>query len=489
MAVKLLDDFPDDLKLEHDHKYAFEHSGFEFLGLCALRDVIRPEVPDALRKLSRAGVQVKMLTGDSRRTALAIARETGLLNPQNEARALILDGPEFSRRIGGLRVANAEEIQRAEAEGRQVAKVEQVGDPEEFRRICKDLIVLSSARPEDKYALVVGLRQMGNLVAVTGDGTNDGPALNQADVGFAMGVNGTDIAKQAASIILLDDDFASIVSAVRWGRTVYDSVRKFVQWELTLNVVALVVTFVAAVALGEVVVVGVQLLWVSLIIETSGAFALAFEPPSEDVFDRDPHGRDEYIVSPSMLKQIIGQSVLQLAVLFVLIFLGERFLFDVIGRRQLQPGSDILIFSGRKRDGFDQELNDEDYSIHYTYVFNVFALFQWFNLFNCRAIDDRRWNVFAGIWKSKYLLIMAGSSLALHIVFVTFAGSAFRVAKWGLDPLSWLLCLGLAGLTLLWGMLLRAVPLDRWVGRMVSKRLARHKGKDIANRLALEVVR
>lgn len=166
--------------------------------------------------------------------------------------------------------------------------------------------VLARSRPDDKLTLVSGLKQQGNVVAVTGDGTNDAPALKKADIGFAMGIQGTDMAKEAADIMLLDDNFKSIVKAVMWGRNIYDNIRRFLIFQLTVNVVAVTVAIVGAAILKQSPLTAVQMLWVNLIMDTFASLALATEPPSKDHLKRKPHRRTEYIVSPIMWKHLFG---------------------------------------------------------------------------------------------------------------------------------------------------------------------------------------
>jgi len=168
------------------------------------------------------------------------------------------------------------------------------------------LEVLARSRPDDKLTLVSGLKQQGNVVAVTGDGTNDAPALKKADIGFAMGIQGTDMAKEAADIMLLDDNFKSIVKAVMWGRNIYDNIRRFLIFQLTVNVVAVTVAIVGAAILKQSPLTAVQMLWVNLIMDTFASLALATEPPSKDHLKRKPHRRTEYIVSPIMWKHLFG---------------------------------------------------------------------------------------------------------------------------------------------------------------------------------------
>lgn len=218
--------------------FHFEKEGFTMLCLFGIRDTIREEVPLSIQKCTRAGIQVKMVTGDNKITARAIAYTVGIINSQNESRALVLEGPEFLRKIGGIVCANCierekcdcvrneYELQKPENKDKKI-RVDTIKNQAEFDKICYDLVVLARSRPEDKYALVIGLKERNNVVAVTGDGTNDAPALRKANVGFAMGIAGTEIAKEAADILIMDDNFASIVKAVKWGRNITLSIQKF----------------------------------------------------------------------------------------------------------------------------------------------------------------------------------------------------------------------------------------------------------------------
>lgn len=176
-------------------------------------------------------------------------------------------------------------------------RVDALGDLAAFEKIADKLEILARSQPIDKYALVLGLKSLGAVVAVTGDGTNDAPALKKADVGFAMGIAGKEVAKQAADIVLLDDNFESIVKAVKWGRNIYDNIRRFLQFQLTVNLVAVITAFIGAVVLRSSPLNAVQLLWVNLIMDTFASLALATEPPTEGLLDREPHSRTEYLVN------------------------------------------------------------------------------------------------------------------------------------------------------------------------------------------------
>jgi magnesium-transporting ATPase (P-type) len=223
-----------------------EKTGYTLISIVGIKDIIRKEVPEAVAKCQRAGITVRMVTGDNKITAMAIAKECNIINANtgidNDS---VMEGPEFYDRMGGLICKNCKKDAIDCTCGSD--KIDEgVKNAAAFKAIWKTLRVLARSRPEDKYLLVTGLRELGDVVAVTGDGTNDAPALKKADVGFAMGITGTDVAKHAADIIVMDDNFASIVKACMWGRNIYDNIRKFLQFQLTVNVVALVTAFVGS---------------------------------------------------------------------------------------------------------------------------------------------------------------------------------------------------------------------------------------------------
>lgn len=242
-----------------------------------------------------------MVTGDNKVTALAIAKQCGIIGTNHPD--AVMEGPQFYERIGGLYCDKCKESSPCNCKSEDV--VEKVKNYEAFKSVWKNLDVLARSRPEDKYLLVTGIRQMGDIVAVTGDGTNDAPALKKADVGFAMGITGTDVAKHAAAIILLDDNFASIVKACMWGRNIYDNIRRFLQFQLTVNVNALLIAFVGSCILRESPLQPIQLLWVNLIMDSLASLALATEYPKESLLERPPYHKEEYIISRKMMKHII----------------------------------------------------------------------------------------------------------------------------------------------------------------------------------------
>jgi Ca2+-transporting ATPase len=252
----------------------FEYAGpFVLLGIVGIMDPVRPEVPHAVRQCQQAGITVRLVTGDNAITARAIAQRCGIDD------GLVMEGPDFEKL-----------------------------SEERLKEICPNLRVLSRSSPNDKLTLVRVLKELGEIVAVTGDGANDGPALSQAHVGFSMGLTGTEIAKQASAIVLLDDNFKSIVQACVWGRNVFDSIRKFLQFQLTVNIVAVSLAFIGSLSSveGTSPLKPVQLLWVNLIMDTMAALALSTEPPSPDLLQRPPNGLNEPLITSLMWKNIIG---------------------------------------------------------------------------------------------------------------------------------------------------------------------------------------
>jgi len=282
--------------------HEIEKSGFILIGVLGIRDILRKEVKAAVAKCKTAGIKVRMVTGDNKITARAIARECGIIDPKDE-NSLIMEGPEFIEKTGGVVCKKCRTKECDCPRDKETAKkknmevrVDTIANKEAFDKIYKHLDVLARSRPDDKYALVTGLIERGCVVAVTGDGTNDAPALKKADVGFAMN-SGTAVAKEAADIILIDDNFASIVEAAKWGRNIYDNIKKFLQFQLTVNVVAVCITLIGAAILKEAILKAVNMLWVNLIMDTLASLALATEPPNDELLNRKPHDRDEYIIS------------------------------------------------------------------------------------------------------------------------------------------------------------------------------------------------
>ncbi|KAF4010140.1 hypothetical protein G4228_001454 [Cervus hanglu yarkandensis] len=352
-------------------------TGLTCIAVVGIEDPVRPEVvPDAIKKCQRAGITVRMVTGDNINTARAIATKCGILHPGEDF--LCLEGKDFNRRIRN-----------------EKGEIEQ----ERIDKIWPKLRVLARSSPTDKHTLVKGIidstvSEQRQVVAVTGDGTNDGPALKKADVGFAMGIAGTDVAKEASDIILTDDNFTSIVKAVMWGRNVYDSISKFLQFQLTVNVVAVIVAFTGACITQDSPLKAVQMLWVNLIMDTLASLALATEPPTESLLLRKPYGRNKPLISRTMMKNILGHAFYQLVVVFTLLFAGEKF-FDIDSGRNAPlhaPPSE-----------------------HYTIVFNTFVLMQLFNEINARKIHGER-NVFEGIFNNAIFCTIVLGTFVVQLI-------------------------------------------------------------------------
>merc|ERR1719362_807384 len=389
-----------------------------------IEDPVRPEVPDAIKQCQRAGITVRMVTGDNINTARAIATKCGIIKPGDNS--LVMEGKEFNRLI---RDANDNVSQQ---------KLDQ---------IWPKLKVLARSQPVDKYTLVKGIiaskiSANREVVAVTGDGTNDGPALKKADVGFAMGIAGTDVAKEDSDIILTDDNFSSIVKAVMWGRNVYDSIAKFLQFQLTVNVVAVVVAFIGACAIQDSPLKAVQMLWVNLIMDTLASLALATELPTPDLLLRKPYGRTSPLISATMMKNIAGQSLYQLVVVFGILFYGDK-MFD--------------IESGR-----GAELSAAP-TIHFTMVFNAFVMMTLFNEINARKIHGQR-NVFQGFFSNWiYYSIWIGTFLS-QILIIQFGGVAFSTTKLNAEQWIWCVFFGLG--VLLWQQVVTTVTTSIFGSRM-----------------------
>uniref|UniRef100_A0A8D1L1N1 Calcium-transporting ATPase n=1 Tax=Sus scrofa TaxID=9823 RepID=A0A8D1L1N1_PIG len=390
------------------------------------------QVPEAIRKCQRAGITVRMVTGDNINTARAIAIKCGIIHPGEDF--LCLEGKEFNRRIRN-----------------EKGEIEQ----ERIDKIWPKLRVLARSSPTDKHTLVKGIidsthTEQRQVVAVTGDGTNDGPALKKADVGFAMGIAGTDVAKEASDIILTDDNFSSIVKAVMWGRNVYDSISKFLQFQLTVNVVAVIVAFTGACITQDSPLKAVQMLWVNLIMDTFASLALATEPPTETLLLRKPYGRNKPLISRTMMKNILGHAVYQLTLIFTLLFVGEKMF-------QIDSGRNAPLHSPP--------------SEHYTIIFNTFVMMQLFNEINARKIHGER-NVFDGIFRNPIFCTIVLGTFAIQIVIVQFGGKPFSCSPLQLDQWMWCIFIGLG--ELVWGQVIATIPTSRLkflkeAGRLTQK--------------------
>ncbi|CAJ0931188.1 unnamed protein product, partial [Mesorhabditis belari] len=392
--------------------------GMTAIAIIGIQDPVRTEVPAAIEKCQRAGITVRMVTGDNINTARSIATSCGILKPG--ADFLALEGKEFNARIRN-----------------EDGKVDQA----KLDAIWPRLRVLARAQPSDKYVLVKGIidsksTKNREVVAVTGDGTNDAPALKKADVGFAMGIAGTDVAKEASDIILTDDNFSSIVKAVMWGRNVYDSIAKFLQFQLTVNVVAVTIAFCGALFIKDSPLKAVQMLWVNLIMDTLASLALATEMPTEDLLERKPYGRTKSLISRTMVKNITGHAVYQLTILFVLMFFAPAII----------PNT---------KDGRDPTGMSTKPTEHFTIIFNAFVLMTLVNEINSRKIHGER-NVFKGLFTNPIFCVIWITTLISQVLIVQFGGHWFSTAP--LDYIQWGFCIVCGIGSLFWGQVINTIP-------------------------------
>ena len=357
------------------------------IALVGIEDPLRPEVPGAIEKCYQAGIDVRLVTGDNPNTAVSIAYQAGILRDHH-----FKEGTT-ERVADNLKENVLMEGRAFRAKVYRASKVDEEGGKKEFDQATFDKIwphlrVLARSSPDDKLTLAHGLNQSNlfadkeicrnlelkdgikifpdrQVVAMTGDGTNDAPALKRADIGFAMGIAGTQIAKDAADIILLDDNFASIVTSAKWGRNVYASIQKFLQFQLTVNISAVFTALTGALAYQLSPLAAIQLLWVNLLMDSLASLALASEPPVDSLLQKPPVNRSDSMITKRMWANMLGHACYQVIVVLTLLFAGpSMFGFD--------PGHEV------EEDGENSE--------HYTLIFNAFVWMQLFNEINSRKL-------------------------------------------------------------------------------------------------------
>ncbi|XP_026412910.1 putative calcium-transporting ATPase 13, plasma membrane-type [Papaver somniferum] len=386
-----------ELEYKEDGKthQSLKDDNLTLLGLVGIKDPCRPGVNQAVRACQDAGVDIKMITGDNVFTARAIAIECGILKADHALNSeAVVEGVEF----------------RNYTEEERMCKVEKIR-------------VMARSSPFDKLLMVQCLKKKGHVVAVTGDGTNDAPALKEADIGLSMGIQGTEVAKESSDIVILDDNFASVATMVSWGRCVYNNIQKFIQFQLTVNVAALVINFIAALSAGKVPLTAVQLLWVNLIMDTLGALALATERPTKELMKAKPIGRTAPLISNVMWRNLMAQALYQISVLLILQFKGKS-IFKV-----------------------DEKVKD-------TLIFNSFVLCQIFNEFNARKLEKR--NVFEGIHKNRLFLGIIAFTLVLQVVMVEFLKKFADTTN--LNVVQWFSCIGIAAVSWPIGWFVKYIP-------------------------------
>ncbi|CAH9102501.1 unnamed protein product [Cuscuta epithymum] len=375
--------------------------------ILGLKDPCRPGVKEAVELCQKAGVKVRMVTGDNLETARAIALECGI--PVDNASA----APENHLAIEGERFRRLS-----------------VREQEDF---AEKISVMARSLPNDKLLLVQALRKKGHVVAVTGDGTNDALALHEADIGLAMGIQGTEVAKESADIIILDDNFASVVKVVRWGRSVYANIQKFIQFQLTVNIAALVINVVAAVTGGDVPLNAVQLLWVNLIMDTLGALALATEPPTDELMHRPPVGRRESLITNIMWRNLIIQAIYQVSVLLVLNFRGTSIL------------------------SLEHHKSGDAIKLRNTLIFNSFVFCQVFNEFNARKPEEI--NIFEGVHKNRLFVFIISLTVVFQVLMINFLGKFTSTVR--LNWKLWLVSLAIGFMSWPLAMVGKLIPVPR----------------------------
>ena len=372
------------------------------IALVGIEDPLRKDVPGAIENCYKAGIDVRMVTGDNPNTAVSIAFQAGILREfhfvdgstefvaSNLKPNVLMEGKVFRSMVYTTTNDGTKEF-----------------DQQAFDKIWPFLRVLARSSPDDKLTLAHGLNQSllfadkercakllsehgikifpdRQVVAMTGDGTNDAPALKRSDIGFAMGIAGTQIAKDAADIILLDDNFASIVTAAKWGRNIYASIQKFLQFQLNVNIVAVTSAIVGAFAYQQSPLAAIQLLWVNLLMDSLASLALASEPPTPELLERDPVNRSESMITSRMWANLFGHSSYQIIVVMTLLFAGRK-LFDL-----------------------EKRGHEEENSVHYTIIFNTFVWMQLFNEVNCRKLKgERKFIVYT--WSSSFQKVLANT--------------------------------------------------------------------------------
>ena len=489
-----------------------------------------------------------MVTGDNIDTAVAIAKDCKILkNDDDETKASML-GSVFYEAIGGLVCDTCKKDEgkcqcpktQAEAKKKKLdvekLRKDKIKNMKVFEEIVSNLRVLARSRPEDKYTLVLGLRELGHVVAVTGDGTNDAPALSRSDVGFSMGIQGTDIAKNASDIIIMDDNFNSIVKSVLWGRNIFDNIRKFIKFQLTVNIAAVLLVFCCVCIGNDTPITTIQMLWINLIMDSLGSLALATEPPYDTLLFRKPYARDEYIISYQMWKHILPQAIVQFTVMMILYLDAQNFIMEDDSSRIVTaqyllncfgkiPGRgfvnrNLYLVSGLAYDWdtsipifanatnvtcppftsastlYDAEnLYQIKYGAtsHMTMVFNTFVLYTLFNQINSRILNDDI-NVFdkiMGNWP--FIVIILAEGLGQAII-VQFGSIAFQCSNNGLTASQWGICIGFSLFTFPTNIIMKFIPLDKcleysmsaWKERKCCKSKVEVDNADESKRLAEE---
>ncbi len=417
-----------------------------YVGFVAIRDPLRDDVKDAVAECRKAGIDVKMITGDNVETARAIGFEIGLVSradePIDTADGVVMTSHRFN----------------------------ELSD-DELKQTLPRMRILARARPLDKYRIVKLLQELGEVVAVTGDGTNDAPALKKADVGLAMGISGTEVSKEASKIVLLDDAFSTIVKAVHWGRSLYENIQRFIQFQLTINVSALLITFLGILLFGvKAPFTVLQLLWINVIMDTFASIALCSEPPRPGVMDLPPKRREDNIVTPAMTRNILVTAsffiVVMLGLLIAMkgtpeqpgLFAGPGpWSVEVAGNPVAVDAADLTKLANGKYLTKDNKEGTVMYTVlQVSLFFTIYVFFQVWNQINCRALTPEA-SGFHRILANPTFIAIAAAVAVGQVLIVTFGGSVFKVQS--LDLLTWLYVIGFTATVLVFHEVARRVRL------------------------------
>jgi Ca2+-transporting ATPase len=402
--AELPGNFPEDEDSIHAQREVIEKD-LVFIGFVGIRDPLRDDVKEAIEQCRTAGIEVKMITGDTIETARAIGREIGLLDQPN---AIAMTSAEFNALTD-----------------------------DQLKEKMSDLKILARARPLDKYRMVRLLQEQNHVVAMTGDGTNDAPSLKKADVGLAMGISGTEVAKEASKIVLLDDAFSTIVRGVHWGRALYENIQRFIQFQLTINVSALVIVFLGPFLGIKPPFTVLQLLWINVIMDTFAAIALCSEPPRENLMRRPPKRRDENILTPEMLRTIFITAGFFVLVMIALL-LGMRHYGWFAGS------------SPRSSEFPDLTMRQV------TIFFTVYVFLQVWNQINCRSLSPDESGLYR-LFENKQFLAIASLTVIGQVLIVSFGWAVFNVEP--LEFVDWLVIAAATSSVLIFAELARRLRL------------------------------
>ena len=494
------------------------------LAVFGIRDIIRKGVREAVLKCKEASINIIMVTGDNIQTAHSIAKECNIIestcllkNDYFETEEdnlshppIEITGDLFYQIIGGLicstcglssndckcpkTYAEAEQLSKKLNMPIQKLKNDTIKNKENFRKIVSKLRIMARSKPIHKYALVVGLKELNYIVAVTGDGTNDAPALSKSDVGFSM-FDGTDIAKNSSDIILMNNNFSSIVSAIKYGRNIIDNLRKFIQFQLVINLTVCSFIVVCSCIGSQTPIKSIQMLWIDLIMDSLATLTLTTEPPHDGLLKRKPTKRYENIITSSMIKHVSLQTILQFTILIMIYLFGPNFIqeqnlariaenqvilkcFGVLPGEKTDPTkiiygiqtfwpNDISIkkemidnemckdyMSGTLSNGFKIYTRNQGAPVQLTMIFNIFVLYTLLNQLNCRVVDGSK-NIFARLKNNRLFIFIEIFEFTIQYLIIEFWNVVFKATRNGLTLNQWGICILLSSLTLLLDFILK----------------------------------